>query len=193
MATTTVEAYLNKVLHRAALAALEQYAPMYTNWLTWNRFSSRRHWMHIPDVKRPELPFYKAVLTLPTMFQPGRRQFVLWFAPEDNGALLHNHPYQLYDEYIIAGGVDDLHFDLSQRGQFITRMFTAGHRNRMTRQDFHKVTQVHRPGETLVFTHGGPTRLNDWGYMDPTRGYVIHQPDEVFAQLLDAQNPDYAG
>lgn len=131
MASQTVTPYLTKAMYDAASATVDYFAPMCTSWFTWNVFSSVRNWRHIPDIRQPDVPFCKAVLTFPGVATERTRRLVIWVKTEHYDTPLHNHPWQVYDEHIVTGGLTDVRRKLGERSVTHVRTLIAGNMNRM--------------------------------------------------------------
>lgn len=187
---------LDEQMYAAVNDALHRYAPGHTADLSWERFINRVSRRLVPDVNRPELPFYKAELDVfrhPQWFR--KLQVNVWTAPNlrrDGAPMPHNHPWEEFESHVLMGGyTEDRYERFGGAGVEVeARQHVAGDINRIVKATFHEVTQILEPGRTLTLTDCGLSLFGDWGYLDPDTGaYTQNFPDPKFLELLRDRNP----
>ncbi|GAB3435387.1 hypothetical protein [Flindersiella endophytica] len=196
---------LDEHMYAAVIDALHRYAPEHTAGLSWERFVARTSWCLVPDVNRPQLPFYKAELDVYN--EPGwlrKLRLNVWTAPDlrrDGTPMPHNHPWA-FESHVLMGGYTEDRYEVTSEQhaaggsavgagvEAATRQHVAGDLNQIAKATFHEVTDILVPGRTVTLMDCGPSTSGDWGYLDPDTGtFTPNTPDPLFLQLLRDRNP----
>lgn len=206
---------LTDEMYELARFALERRAPDLVERFTAERFFNLNSWLLVPDVGHPDLPFYKAEMTVLNEWPWDRTfKFNVWFAPDlrqDGRPMPHSHPWGFESELLTGGYVED-RYELADDSRLIDDPFSsfevgavdvstgvlleAGaegrNRNRIPRQVFHEVKEVLVPGGTLTCMHCGPGVKGGWGYLTESGLYVPNADspfNEEFQRLVEDRNP----
>jgi hypothetical protein len=182
---------VTEVMFEAAADALAAHVPDFAP-LTWERFTNPSRWTRVPAVDGSA---YKAELTL--LRSPDRTlKLNLWSLPDRRGGqrpMPHNHPWS-FRSVIVLGGYTEDRYMAPVDGGAPPAQRELEHRsptvNELGRGDYHEVTEIHDPHNTLTLMICGPGRTGQWGYLDTSTGdYVPAPSDPHFRAKLRHLNP----
>ncbi|MFB7630472.1 hypothetical protein ACFC0M_05915 [Streptomyces sp. NPDC056149] len=185
------ELVLDDVMFNAAEAGVAAHLPGLAA-LTWERFTVPADWTLVPDDRGAG---YKAELVL--LNTPERTAKInVWFAPDLRGGedpTPHSHPWD-FVAHVLLGGYNEDRYTLDGGSVRAERgvEHVAGGANRVVREVYHEVTEIHAPGATLSLMVCGRGERGRWGYLDLATG--LHQAtasDPDFGARLRALNPQH--
>jgi hypothetical protein len=168
---------------------LEAALPLYVRDLSvsWDDFVDPMFWLLVPD---PDCVGYKAEFVL---FRDAVRTVKLnkWFKPDlrsGESPKPHGHPWA-FEARLLAGGYTE-HRYIIGRSAYQVQTHLVGDLNSIDLSDFHEVTEILDPENTLSLMVCGPGIQGNWGYLDPHTGVVRENtPDPTFRDRVVQLNP----